>query len=37
MKKNMLFLGALALTVKAHFETSLKEPDYYQQHIFTNH
>ena len=25
------------LTVKAHFETSLKEPDYYQQHIFTNH
>ena len=25
------------LTLKAHFETSLKEPDYYQQHIFTNH
>ena len=25
------------LTLKAHFETSLKEPDYYQQHLFTNH
>ena len=25
------------LTLKAHFETSLQEPDYYQQHIFTNH
>ena len=25
------------LTVTAHFETSLKEPDYYQQHLFTNH
>ncbi len=25
------------LEVKAHFETSLKEPDYYQQHLFTNH
>ena len=25
------------LTFKAHFETSLKEPDYYQQHIYTNH
>ena len=25
------------LTFKAHFETSLKEPDYYQQHLFTNH
>lgn len=25
------------LTVGAHFETSLKEPDYYQQHLFTNH
>ncbi len=21
----------------AHFETNLKEPDYYQQHLFTNH
>jgi len=25
------------LELKAHFETSLKEPDYYQQHLFTNH
>ncbi len=25
------------MTLKAHFETSLKEPDYYQQHLFTNH
>ena len=25
------------LTFNAHFETSLKEPDYYQQHIYTNH
>ena len=25
------------LTVGIHFETSLKEPDYYQQHLFTNH
>ena len=25
------------LEFKAHFETSLKEPDYYQQHLFTNH
>ncbi len=25
------------LTVGVHFETSLKEPDYYQQHLFTNH
>ena len=25
------------LTVKAHFETSLKEPDYYEQHLYTNH
>ena len=25
------------LQVKAHFETSLKEPDYYEQHLFTNH
>ena len=25
------------LTVRVHFETSLKEPDYYQQHLFTNH
>ncbi len=25
------------LELKASFETNLKEPDYYQQHIFTNH
>ncbi len=25
------------LELKAHIETSLKEPDYYQQHLFTNH
>ena len=25
------------LTLKASFETSLKEPDYYQQHLYTNH
>ena len=25
------------LTVGVHFETSLKEPDYYQQHLYTNH
>ncbi len=25
------------LELQAHFETSLKEPDYYQQHLFTNH
>lgn len=25
------------LTFNAHFETNLKEPDYYQQHIYTNH
>ena len=25
------------LTVGAHFETNLKEPDYYQQHLYTNH
>ena len=25
------------LTFNAHFETSLKEPDYYQQHLYTNH
>ena len=25
------------LTVKGHFETSLKEPDYYEQHLYTNH
>ena len=25
------------LELRAHFETSLKEPDYYQQHLFTNH
>ena len=25
------------LNVGVHFETSLKEPDYYQQHLFTNH
>ena len=25
------------LTLKAHFETDLKEPDYYEQHLCTNH
>ena len=25
------------LTAGVHFETTLKEPDYYQQHLFTNH
>ena len=25
------------LTLKGHFETSLKEPDYYDQHLYTNH
>ena len=25
------------LSLNVHFETSLKEPDYYQQHLFTNH
>ncbi len=25
------------LELNAHFETSLAEPDYYQQHLFTNH
>ena len=25
------------LTLNVHFETNLKEPDYYQQHLFTNH
>jgi len=25
------------LTFKAHFETSLREPDYYEQHLYTNH
>ncbi len=25
------------LELSAHFETSLTEPDYYQQHLFTNH
>ena len=25
------------LTIGAHFETSLREPDYYQQHLYTNH
>ena len=25
------------LQLDAHFETSLKEPDYYQQHLYTNH
>src|SRR5574344_70931 len=25
------------LTLKAHVETSLREPDYYEQHLFTNH
>ena len=25
------------LTLKAHFETNLKEPNYYDQHLYTNH
>lgn len=25
------------LTLKAHFETTLKEPDFYEQHLCTNH
>ena len=25
------------LTLKGHFETSLKSPDYYDQHLYTNH
>lgn len=25
------------LIFRAHFETSLEEPDYYQQHLYTNH
>ena len=25
------------LTLKAHFETTFKEPDYYEQHLCTNH
>ncbi len=25
------------LTLEGHFETSLKEPDYYEQHLLTNH
>ena len=25
------------ITLGAHFETSLKEPDFYQQHFYTNH
>ena len=25
------------LELRAHFETNLKEPDYYEQHLFTNH
>ena len=25
------------LTLNAHFETSLREPDYYEQHLYTNH
>ena len=25
------------LTLNVHFETSLKEPDFYQQHLYTNH
>ena len=25
------------MTLNVHFETSLKEPDYYQQHLYTNH
>ena len=28
---------ASPLTLKGHFETSLKEPDYYDQHLYTNH
>ena len=28
---------ASPLTLKAHFETNLKEPDYYDQHLYTNH
>ena len=25
------------LELKAHFETNLKEPDYYEEHLYTNH
>jgi len=25
------------LSLNAHFETSLKEPDYYEEHVYTNH
>ena len=25
------------LTLRGHFETNLREPDYYEQHIYTNH
>lgn len=25
------------LTLRGHFETNLKEPDYYEQHLYTNH
>ena len=25
------------LTLRGHFETTLKEPDYYEQHLYTNH
>ena len=25
------------ITFNAHFETSLREPDYYEQHLYTNH
>ena len=25
------------ITLRGHFETSLREPDYYEQHIYTNH
>ena len=25
------------VTLRGHFETSLREPDYYEQHIYTNH
>ena len=25
------------ITLKGHFETSLREPDYYEQHVYTNH
>lgn len=28
---------ASPLTLKGHFETNLREPDYYDQHLYTNH